>query len=160
MEELCFLRGPCREVGLSSIWSLPSSELSSVWISLELLTQQILSPFSVPLLVNSLYLSWLHADRICNIPCNGTLRSCGRHRNVSSVVVWTIFTYPLQRIHFCMCCLGIDVSVITLETCFNKPLYSNGFTCHNIKDRWGSELSQLSSVRESVKRGLEPEAEE
>jgi hypothetical protein len=24
-----------------------------------------------------------------------------------------------------MCCLGLDVSVITSETCFNKPLPSN-----------------------------------
>jgi hypothetical protein len=29
-----------------------------------------------------------------------------------------------------MCCLGIDISVIASETCFNKPLPSNGFTCH------------------------------
>jgi hypothetical protein len=31
-----------------------------------------------------------------------------------------------------MCCLGIDVSVITSETCFNKPLPGSGFTCHII----------------------------
>jgi hypothetical protein len=30
-----------------------------------------------------------------------------------------------------MCCL-IDVSVIISETCFNKPLPSTGFICHNI----------------------------
>jgi hypothetical protein len=30
-----------------------------------------------------------------------------------------------------MCCLGIDDTVITSETCFNNPLPSNGFTCYN-----------------------------
>jgi hypothetical protein len=41
----------------------------------------------------SLDLSWLHADRIWNTPCNGTLlRFCGCHRNLSFIAVWTIFT--------------------------------------------------------------------
>jgi hypothetical protein len=49
------------------------------------------------------------------------------------VAVWTTFTNPLQRKRLCICCLGIDVSVITWETGFNKPLPSNGHTCHNLK---------------------------
>jgi hypothetical protein len=42
--------------------------------------------------VSPLDLSWLHADRICNTPCNSTLlHSCGCHRNISFVAVWTVF---------------------------------------------------------------------
>jgi hypothetical protein len=42
------------------------------------------------LLVSSLDLSSLHADRIWNTPCNGTLHLCCCHRNVSFVAVWII----------------------------------------------------------------------
>jgi hypothetical protein len=58
---------------------------------------------------------------------------------VLAVVIETCLSFRVNNLYlaivtesFCTCCLGIDVSVITSETCFNKPLPSNVFTFHHM----------------------------
>jgi hypothetical protein len=110
---LPLLDAPCRNSVSRSVPNLLSSVLFSDWASLGR-TLQYLYLFCI--LVSSVDLSWLYADRIWNTPCNLTL---------------LVFAAASKRIFRC-CVNSLYLAVVTENFLYLLP--GNGRLYHNFGD--------------------------